>query len=31
MTDRPWLASYPEGVAADIDATQYTSLVALMQ
>lgn len=33
MTDqnRPWLASYPEGVPADIDPTQYTSLVALME
>ncbi|MEJ8845015.1 long-chain-fatty-acid--CoA ligase [Variovorax rhizosphaerae] len=31
MTDRPWLASYPEGVPADIDASQYTSLVGLME
>ncbi len=31
MTDRPWLASYPAGVPADIDASQYTSLVALME
>ena len=31
MTDRPWLSSYPEGVPADIDITQYTSLVALME
>ncbi|MEJ8826214.1 long-chain-fatty-acid--CoA ligase [Variovorax humicola] len=31
MTDRPWLASYPEGVPADIDGSQYTSLVALME
>ena len=31
MSDRPWLGSYPEGVPADIDATQYSSLVALMQ
>ena len=30
MTERPWLATYPQGVPADIDATQYTSLVALM-
>jgi len=30
MTDRPWLAVYPQGVPADIDATQYPSLVALM-
>lgn len=31
MTNRPWLASYPSGVPADIDHLQYTSLVALMQ
>jgi len=31
MTDRIWLSSYPQGVPADIDASQYTSLVALMQ
>ena len=31
MSDRPWLSAYPEGVPADIDATQYTSLVALME
>ena len=30
MTERPWLATYPQGVPADIDAAQYTSLVALM-
>src|SRR6218665_2112070 len=30
MTDRPWLAVYPQGGPADIDATQYPSLVALM-
>ena len=30
MTERPWLAAYPQGVPADIDPTQYTSLVALM-
>ena len=30
MTDRPWLSSYPQGVPADIDASRYTSLVALM-
>ena len=23
MNDRPWLASYPQGVPADIDASQY--------
>jgi len=31
MTDRPWLAAYPQGVPADIDAAQYPSLVVLMQ
>ena len=31
MTDRPWLGSYPQGVPADIDATRYPSLVALME
>src|SRR5687768_8607125 len=31
MTDRPWLSSYPQGVAADIDASRYPSLVALME
>lgn len=31
MTDRPWLSSYPEGVPADIDASKYASLVALME
>ena len=31
MTDRIWLKSYPEGVAADIDVAAYTSLVALME
>jgi long-chain acyl-CoA synthetase len=30
-TGRPWLSAYPAGVPADIDATQYTSLVALLQ
>ena len=30
MTERPWLRSYPEGVPADIDETQYASLAALM-
>ena len=29
--DRPWLKSYPPGVPADIDASQYSSLVALME
>jgi long-chain acyl-CoA synthetase len=34
MTDtsnRPWLASYPAGVPADVDASQYASLVQLME
>ena len=31
MTDRIWLTSYPPGVPADIDATQYPSLVTLME
>ena len=31
MTDRIWLKSYPEGVPADIDASKYPSLVALME
>jgi long-chain acyl-CoA synthetase len=30
-TDRPWLEAYPAGVPADIDASQYASLVALME
>ena len=30
-TNKPWLASYPEGVAADIDTSAYTSLVDLME
>ena len=29
--ERPWLASYPEGVPADIDISQYSSLVGLME
>ena len=29
--DRPWLKHYPVGVPADIDASQYTSLVGLME
>ena len=29
MTDRPWLASYPQGVPADVDISAYPSLVAL--
>ncbi|MES3000428.1 MAG: long-chain-fatty-acid--CoA ligase [Pseudomonadota bacterium] len=30
MSDRPWLSSYSPGVPADIDASQYESLVQLM-
>jgi long-chain acyl-CoA synthetase len=29
--ERIWLKQYPAGVPADIDATQYTSLVALLE
>ena len=29
--ERPWLKSYPKGVPADIDISQYPSLVALME
>jgi len=31
LTDRPWLSAYPAGVPADIDPTQYASLVELME
>ncbi|CAN5388816.1 long-chain fatty acid--CoA ligase [soil metagenome] len=31
VADRPWLKAYPAGVPADIDASQYPSLVALME
>ncbi len=31
MTDRPWLSAYPAGVPADIDPSQYASLVELME
>ncbi|MEJ8840602.1 long-chain-fatty-acid--CoA ligase [Ramlibacter sp. AN1133] len=31
MDNRPWLAAYPQGVPADIDASQYHSLVQLME
>ena len=31
MQNRPWLGAYPPGVPADIDATIYPSLVALME
>ena len=30
-TGRPWLAHYPEGVAAEVDASRYPSLVALLE
>jgi long-chain acyl-CoA synthetase len=30
-TARPWLAAYPPGVPADVDTSQYTSLVKLME
>jgi len=29
--ERPWLKAYPPGVPTDIDASQYPSLVALME
>jgi long-chain acyl-CoA synthetase len=29
--ERPWLKAYPPGVPTDIDASQYQSLVALME
>ena len=31
MSNRPWLAAYPQGVPADIDPSQYSSLVGLME
>ncbi len=31
MTDRIWLKSYPDGVPADIDASKYPSMVAMME
>ncbi len=31
MTERIWLSGYPEGVPADIDPSQYPSLVALIE
>ncbi|MGY0612431.1 MULTISPECIES: long-chain fatty acid--CoA ligase [unclassified Luteimonas] len=30
-TERPWLANYPEGIPADIDADEYPSIPALLQ
>jgi long-chain acyl-CoA synthetase len=31
MSERPWLNAYPPGVPADIDADEYSSLVALLE
>jgi long-chain acyl-CoA synthetase len=31
LSERPWLSSYSPGVPADIDASQYVSLVQLME
>ena len=31
VESRPWLSAYPEGVPTDIDVSQYTSLVELME
>ena len=31
MTERIWLKHYPQDVPADIDPTQYPSLVALIE
>jgi long-chain acyl-CoA synthetase len=31
IEERVWLSSYPEGVPAEIDASQYDSLVSLME
>ncbi|HEX5046751.1 MAG TPA: AMP-binding protein [Gammaproteobacteria bacterium] len=31
MTDKPWLASYPPGVPAEIDPDRYASLAALFE
>ena len=31
MDNRPWLGSYPQGVPADIEPSQYHSLVQLME
>ena len=28
---RPWLSAYPDGVASDIDISQYSSLIGLME
>ena len=29
--ERPWLASYPQGVPAQVDVEEYTSIVAVLQ
>ncbi|HEY8047733.1 MAG TPA: long-chain-fatty-acid--CoA ligase [Ramlibacter sp.] len=31
MSERPWLKAYPAGVPADIDGSQYASLVQLLE
>ena len=31
MTERVWLKSYPPGVPSDIDTSQYSSLVDLVE
>src|SRR3954468_2101315 len=31
MSNRPWLAAYPQGVPTDIDTSAYGSLVQLME
>jgi len=31
LAQRPWLKAYPPGVPADIDISQYSSLVALLE
>jgi long-chain acyl-CoA synthetase len=31
MTDRIWLKNYPAGVPSDVDASQYVSLVDMME
>ncbi len=31
MTDKPWLAAYPRGVPAEIDADRYASLCELLE
>ena len=30
-TERPWLANYPDGIPAEIDADEYPSIPALLQ